>query len=331
MTCWPRAMGIAGAAIVASWMLAARAQTADAAMSYPDRPVRIVVGLGPGTPPDVRARQIAQKLSAEWRQPVIVENRPGAGGQVAMEVVARAAPDGYTLAMASQSTLTIMPHLRRLPFDPFKDFVPVTGIGFAPILLVTSGKLPVASAHQLIEHAKRNPGALSAASYGEATINHLALEQFNRSNGVRITHVPYGDGARAVTDLLNGQVQLSFDFLHLTRAHVRSGSLKALAVSGSKRLSAYPDIPTFAEAGVSGMDTVGGWLGLVAPANTPLAIVRKFQAAVARTFEDPELVAQITELGAYAGASSPDEFAAFIRSEHARWGRLIADAGIRLE
>lgn len=331
MSRWSRACAITLASIVAACAPGAQAQATDTVSSYPDRPVRIIVGLGPGTPPDVRARQIAQKLSAQWRHPVIVENRPGAGGQVAMEFVARSAADGYTLGMASQSTLTIMPHLRKLPFDPFKDFVPVTGIGFAPILLLANGTLPVASARELIDHAKRNPGTLNAASFGEATINHLALEQFNRANGVKITHVPYGDGARAASDLTSGQVQLSFDFLHLTRPHVRSGRLKALAVSGSRRLSAYPDIPTFAEAGVSGMDAVGGWLGIVAPANTPASIVRKLHAAVARAFEDPELVALITELGAEAYASSPDEFAAFIRSEHARWGRLIADAGIRVE
>lgn len=309
----------------------AQAQPADPATQYPKRPVRVVVPSGPGSPPDVRARQIARKLEAEWGQPVIVENRPGAGGQIALELVARSAPDGNTLGMAGPSPLTIAPHLRKQPFDPLKDFVPVAGIGYAPILLIANGALPVATAKQLLDHARVNPGQLNAASWGEATTNHLALELFNRANGVRIAHVPYSDGSRAVTDLLSGQVQIAFDWLHLTRDHVRTGRLKALAVSGSERLPSYPDIPTFAEAGVSGMDSVGGWMGFVAPAGTPAGIARKIHSAVVRAFEDPEIRTQTADLGAYTTVRTPEEFAALIRSEHARWGKLIADAGIRVE
>lgn len=331
MAVFAHAYATACAATVLALASPVMAQATDAAAQYPNKAVRIVVGLGPGTPPDVRARQIAQRLSVAWGQPVLVENRPGAGGQIALEHVARAAPDGYTLGMAGQSTLTITPHLRNQPFDPLKDFVAVAGIGYAPILLIANGKLPVADARQLIDHAKNNPGKLNAASWGEATINHLALELFNRANGVQIAHVPYQEGgSRAVGDLMAGEVQLAFEFLHLTRGHIKTGRLKALAVSGSQRLPAYPEIPTFAEAGVTGMDSVGGWLGFVAPAHTPPEIARKLQSAIARVFEDPEIRAQTAELGAYAAVSTPEEFAAFIRSEHARWGKLIADAGIRL-
>jgi tripartite-type tricarboxylate transporter receptor subunit TctC len=307
------------------------ALSAQAAAEYPDRPVRVVVPAGPGSPPDARARQIARKLEIEWRQPVVIENRPGAGGQIALEAVARAAPDGYTLAMAGGSVLTVMPHLRKQPYDPLKDFVPVAGIGYAPILLLVTSALPVTDAKQLVEHARQNPGKLNAASYGEGTTNHLALELFNRSNQVRITHVPYGDGSKAVTDLLGGHVQMAFDWLHLTRGHIRNGRLKALAVSGDRRLPSYPDIPTFAEAGIAGMDAVGGWLGFVAPAGTPKDIARKIHAAVARAFEDPEIRSETLDLGAYTTVRSPEEFEALIRSEHARWGRLIAEAGIRIE
>jgi tripartite-type tricarboxylate transporter receptor subunit TctC len=312
-------------------VLPARAQTTDPVAQYPDRPVRLVVPSGPGTPADVRARQIGQKLAADWGQAVVVENRPGAGGQLALELVARAAPDGYTLGMAGGSQLTILPHLRKLPFDPMHDFVPAAGIGYAPILLIANGALPASSAQQLLDFARKNPGKLNAASSGEATTAHLALELFNRANGVQIAHVPYSDGGRVVTDLLSGHVQIAFDWLHLTRSHIKTGRLKALAVSGNQRLPSYPDIPTFAEAGISGMDSVGGWLGFVAPARTPQSVIRKIHAAVARAFEDPEIRAQTLDLGAYTTVRSPEEFAALIKSEHARWGKLIADAGIRVE
>ncbi len=318
------------AAIVAS-SLPARAQLADPVAQYPSRPVRVVVPSGPGSPPDVRARQIARKLELEWRQPVVVENRPGAGGQIALELVARAAPDGYTLGMAGPSPLTITPHLRQQPFDPLRDFAPVAGIGYAPILLLANGALPVSDAQQLLDHARKNPGKLNAASWGEGTTNHLALEVFKRANGVQIAHIPYSDGSRAVTDLLRGEVQIAFDWLHLTRGHIRNGRLKALAVSGHQRLPSYPDIPTFAEAGIAGMDSVGGWLGFVAPARTPDEIARKVHAAVARAFEDPEIRAETLDLGAYTTVRTPEEFAALIKTEHARWGKLIAEAGIRVE
>jgi tripartite-type tricarboxylate transporter receptor subunit TctC len=318
------------AAIVAS-SLPALAQVTDPAMQYPNRPVRILVPSGPGSPPDVRARQIAQKLEAEWRQPVLVENRPGAGGQIALEAVARAAPDGYTLAMSGPSPLTITPHYRKQPFDPLKDFAPVAGIGYAPILLLANGALPISDAQQLLDHARKSPGKLNAASWGEATTNHLALELFNRANGVQIAHVPYSDGSRAVTDLLGGQVQIAFDWLHLTRGHVKNGRLKALAVSGLQRLPSYPEIPTFAEAGIAGMDSVGGWLGFVAPGRTPHEIVRKIHAAVARAFEDPVIRAETLDLGAHTTVRTPEEFAALIKSEHARWGKLMAEAGIQLK
>jgi tripartite-type tricarboxylate transporter receptor subunit TctC len=318
------------AAILAS-SLPAQAQLTDPAAQYPSRPVRVVVPSGPGTPPDTRARQIAQKLQAEWGQPVVVENRPGAGGQIALQLVARAAPDGYTLGVAGASPLTIAPHLRKQPFDPLKDFAPVAGIGYAPILLLANGSLPVSSAKQLLDQARESPGKLNAASWGEATTNHLALELFNRANGVRIAHVPYSDGGRAVTDLLSGEVQIAFEWLHLTRGHIKTGRLKALAVSGHQRLPSYPDIPTFAEAGIAGMDSVGGWLGFVAPARTPDEIVRKIHAAVARAFEDAEIRAETLDLGAYTTVRGPEEFAALIKSDHARWGKLISEAGIRVE
>ncbi|HVL59366.1 MAG TPA: tripartite tricarboxylate transporter substrate binding protein [Burkholderiaceae bacterium] len=322
----------AGAVTAALFSPAAAAQQTDPAAVFPSKPVRIIVQTGPGSPPDVRARQIAQKLSAEWGQPVVVENRPGASGQIALEALARAAPDGHTLCLTGGAPLTITPHLRKQPFDPLKDFVPVAGIGFAPILLIVNGTLPVTDARQLLQYARKHPGRLNAATWGEATTPHLALEQFSRANDVQIAHVPYKEGSsRVVTDLIAGEVQMAFEWLHSTRAHIRTGRLKALAVAGSERLTGYPDIPTFAEAGVAGMDAIGGWLGFVAPANTPPAVVRKIGAAVARAFEDPELRAQTIEIGGYTNVRQPEEFARFIEDEYRRYGQLISEAGIRLQ
>jgi tripartite-type tricarboxylate transporter receptor subunit TctC len=310
----------------------ANAQTTDAAARFPQKTVRIVVGLGPGTPPDVRAREIAQKLSAAWGQPVLVENRPGAGGQLAMEQVARAAPDGYTLAMAGQSMLVIASHLKKLPYDPMKDFTPISRVGFAPILLIASGTLPVENAQQLVDLAKRRPGTLNAASWGTGTINHLALEQFNRVTGARIAHIPYNEGGgQIVVNLAAGEVQVAFDFLHLTRGLVRDGKLRALAVSGHKRLPAYPEIPTFAEAGIVGMDDVGGWLGIIAPAGTPAAVVDRINTGIAAALQDPVIRERFIATGADPSPTTPDEFGAFIRAEYVRWGKLVVDSGIRVE
>ncbi len=328
-TCTFRA-AFAVAALVGT--LPAFAQSRDPAAGYPNRPIRFIVGFAPGNPADIRARQIGQKLAEQWGQPVVVENRPGAGGQLAMEQVARAAPDGYTLTMAGQTPLAITPHLMKQPFDPLKDFTPVIRTGTAPIILVVNAGLPVRTVAELVDYAKRNPGKLNAASWGATTITHLALELFTRTSGVDIVHVPYKGGAgQAITELVGGQVQLAFDFFVQVGPQVKAGRLKALAVSGRERLRAMPDVPTFTEAGLREMETVGGWLGVAVPAGTPREIVGKLHEGIARILALPEVRASYAETGADPGGDTPEEFSAFIRSEHARWGKLIAEAGIRLE
>jgi tripartite-type tricarboxylate transporter receptor subunit TctC len=260
-----------------------------------------------------------------------VENRPGAGGQLALEQVAHAAPDGYTLVMAGQSPVTIAPHLAKLRFDPLKDFTPVTRTGKGAIVLVVNAQIPVRTVAELVDYANRNPGKLNAASWGPATVTHLALELFMRTAGVKITHVPYKAAGQAVAELVAGQVQLAFDFYPAIGPQVKTGRLRAIAVSGRERLPALPQVPTFLEAGVREMETVSGWQGVAVPAGTPREIVDRIQAAVARALALPDVRASYTETGFETGGDTPEEFAAFTNSEHARWGKLIADAGIRAE
>jgi tripartite-type tricarboxylate transporter receptor subunit TctC len=309
----------------------ALAQVSDAAAGFPSRPVRLVVPFGAGSGPDVRARQIGQKLAEDWGQPVVVENRPGAGGQLAMEQVAKAAPDGYTLVMAGQSAVAIAPHLSTLRYDPLKDFTPVTRTSQGTIILVVHSELPVRSVAELVDYARRNPGTLNAASWGSATITHLALELFMRSAGVRFTHVPYKSAGQAVAELVAGQVQLAFEFYPAVGPQVKSGRLRAIAVSGRDRIPALPHVPTFTEAGVREMESVSGWQGVAVPAGTPREIVTRLQAAVARVLALPDVRASYVDAGFVPIGDTPEAFAAYIRAEHARWGKLIAEAGVRAE
>ena len=322
-----RAACVLAALVVATPIFA---QSSDAT-GYPNQPVHLVVPFGAGSGPDVRARQLGQKLTEQWGQPVVVENRPGAGGQLAMGQVARAAPDGYTLVMAGQSPMAIAPHLVKLPYDPLRDFTAVTRTSRGPIILVVNPELPARTVAEFVDYANRNPGQLNAASWGAATITHLALERFMRTANVEIVHVPYKSAGQAVTELMAGRVQLAFEFYPTIGGQLKAGRLRAIAVSGRERLPALPEVPTFTEAGMQDMETVSGWQGVAVPAGTPREVVDKLQAAVARALALPDVQKSYTDSGFETVGDTPEEFAEFIRAEYARWGKLIAAAGIRVQ
>jgi tripartite-type tricarboxylate transporter receptor subunit TctC len=301
----------------------------SAGAAYPDHPIKIVVPVAPGGVTDVVTRVVASRLQESIGQPVIVDNRAGGSGIPAAELVAHAKADGYTLFMGTIGTLTVNPSVfPSLSYDPLKDFVPVSLVASAPTVLVVNPSVPVRSVRELIAYAKSHPGALNYASFGNATSPHLAGELFKSLAHVDIVHVPYKGGGPAMTDLLGGHVQMMFDNIITSLPHIREGKLRPLAVTAPTRSKVMPEVPTMAEAGLPGQE-VSGWVGLVAPAGTPPEIITLLSTEVARILRDPGTQSKIP--GADAVGSTPEEFGSFMRSETAKWARLVKDANIRAE
>ena len=303
--------------------------SASAGQAYPTKPVRIVVPFAPGGSTDVTARLVAQKLTDAWRQQVIVDNRAGAGGNIGAEAVARAAPDGYTLLLATTGVMAINHRLyRSLTYDALKDFAPVTQIGALPLILIVHPSLPARSAKELIALAKQKPGQLSYASSGIGSATQMTTELFRMMAGVDIVHVPYKGSGQAMTDLISGQVGVAFDQITSSLPQVQSGKLRALAVTSAKRFASVPNLPTVAEAGVAGYESVS-WNGIAAPAATPRDIVNRVQAEVARAIQTPDMKERFLKDGIEGIGSTPDQFAAHIRSERAKWEKVVDKAGIK--
>jgi tripartite-type tricarboxylate transporter receptor subunit TctC len=314
------------AAILCAGLFAVAAQAQD----YPAKPVRIVVPFPAGGPTDIVTRALGQKLTEEWKQQVIVDNRPGAGANIGAEHVVRSAPDGYTFLMAS-TIHNINPSLYpKLSYDPTKDFTPVSMTVEVAQVLVVHPSVPAGSIKEFIAYAKGNPGKLYYSSAGNGSQPHLAAELFKTMTGTSLTHVPYKGAPPAMIDLIAGQVQASFATSLSAVANVKSGKVKALGVSTSKRIPSLPDVPTIAEAGVPGYEA-SGFFGLVAPAGTPAAIVNKVNADVVRILKDPALVKQLSDQGAEARGSTPAEYGAFIREEVAKWAKVVKDSGAKID
>jgi tripartite-type tricarboxylate transporter receptor subunit TctC len=315
-------------AALAALMIAAAA----GAQEYPNRPIRIVVPFPPGGLVDTVARLISSKLADALGQrglPVVVDNRSGAGGSLGTEMVAKSAPDGYTLLMVVD-THAVNPHIyRSLRYNIFTDLAPISLVVKIPLVIVAHPSLPADSIKELVALAKSKPGALSYASAGAGTAGHLAAEQFKLLAGIDIVHVPYKGGAPAITDLLGGQVQLSFIATSVTVPYVRANKLKALALSGTQRSAALPNVPTMAESGFPQLDT-GSWVGFLAPARTPAAIVTRLSTEVANILKDPDIRGKLTEQAMDIVGSTPAQFGAFVRSEHDKWGKLIKDANLNI-
>jgi tripartite-type tricarboxylate transporter receptor subunit TctC len=315
-------------ALLAAMACAIAAPVPDArSQSYPDRSVRVIVGLAPGGGTDTVGRVMTQKLGEVLGQPFIVDNRPSAGGNVAGELAARATPDGYTLIVVTPTHVVNPSLYHDLRYDAIKDFAPVGLIVNAQYFLSVSNSLPVASVKELLALAKSRPQPLSYASSGIGSANHLSGELFNSMAGIKMVHVPYKGGAPALNAVISGEVPVSFtSFAALPQS--RAGKLRTIAVTGSKRTPVAPDIPTIAESGVPGYEVVG-WYGMAAPAKTPRAIIQRLNATVNRVL--PELRDRYVNLGMDLGGGSPEEFGAFLKSERDKWARVVKLSGAKVE
>jgi tripartite-type tricarboxylate transporter receptor subunit TctC len=301
------------------------------AQAYPAKPVRIVVPFPPGGTSDILARTIGPRLSAEWGQPVMVDNRPGAAGNIAAEHVARAPGDGYTLFITTVGIHAIHPSLySKLPFDPLRDFTPVTNLVMLPSVLAVHPSIPVRSVKELIALAKKRPGDLSYSSAGSGSQPHLTAELFKTMTGVDLLHVPYKGAAQQLTDLVAGHVALTFATAPSAVPFIKGGQMRAIGVSSGKRASALPDVPTIAEAGVPGYEAVG-WNGMVAPANLPAPVLEKLNATVVKAFNLPEVRDRMISLAADPVTTTPAQFGAYIKAEIAKWAKVVKASGARLD
>ena len=317
------AIGVAGCAIAAN----VGGQTPD----YPTKPIRLVVPFPPGGATDLIARAVAQKLGETWGQSVVVDNRPGAGGNIGTELVARSAPDGYTLEMGTVGTHAINASLySKMPYDHVRDFVPVILVAGVPNVLEVNPALPVNSVQELIAYAKANPGKLNFASSGSGTSIHLSGELFKVMAGVQMTHVPYKGSAPALQDLIGGQVQLMFDNLPPSLPQIKAGKLRALAVTSAGRAPALPDTPTVAEAGLPGFEA-SSWFGVLAPAGTPPEIVNKLNAEIAKWLASPGAKEKLANVGANIAGGTPEDFARHIQAETAKWAKVVKESGAKVD
>jgi tripartite-type tricarboxylate transporter receptor subunit TctC len=307
------------------------ANAQDAAAGYPKKPIRIIVPFPAGGTSDVLARMVGQKLNAAWGQPVIVENRAGANGNIGADLVAKSEADGYTLLLMDVGNLAISPTLYpKLPFSPTANLTPVTLLAYSPHLLVTYPGLPVKSVNELISYSKAQKGKVNfAAAAGTGSATHLAGVLFARQTGLEWNYIPYKGGAQAITDLVGGQVDLTMNGMVATYPHVKDGKLRLLAVSSAKRLPQLPDVPTVGET-IPGFVS-GSWQGVMAPAGVPPAIVNKLNAEMARIVKMPDVREKMAAQGAEPQTNTPEEFGAWFKAEIAQWGKVIADAQIKLE
>jgi len=303
---------------------------AAAAQTYPDKPIRMLVGFAPGGTADIVARALAPRLTDQWRQPIVIDNRAGAGRVIASDLTAKAPPDGYTVVMISSSHAINAGLHKKLPYDSEKDFSGVALVASAPLVLVVYNGLAARSVQELVSLARTKPGQLKYASSGRGGTSHLAAELFNRMAGIRLVHVPYKGAAPALADVMSGQVQIIFPALPTTLSQIRSGRLRALGVTSTRRAASLPDVPTIAEAGVAGYDAAN-WYAVIAPAHTPKAFIATLNEGIVKALRSSEISEALLRQGADATPSTPAECERYLRSEIAKWRTVIRDAGIRAE
>jgi len=311
-------------------VLALLAPSAGAAQQYPVKPIRIVVGFAPGGPTDIYARLIGQKFTAAWGQPVIVDARPGASGTIGADLVAKSAPDGYTLFLPSFS-LAVNPSLySKLPYDLLRDFAPVAMYASVGHILVVHPSLPARSVKELLALARKRPDGVIYASAGNGTASHLAGELFNMMTGLKLTHIPYKGMAPAQTDTIGGQVSMLFDSLSTSLPAIRSGRLRPLAVTTLNRQSSAPEIQTLAESGLPGFE-LGAWYGLLAPTGTPQDIIQRLYAEVTKGLREPDARERLKVLGAEPVDKNPRAFGEHLRAEMVKWAKVVKAAGLKVE
>jgi tripartite-type tricarboxylate transporter receptor subunit TctC len=303
--------------------------SAAVAQNFPSKPLKLIVPFPPGQASDVISRMVGDELSKSLGQPVVVENRAGAGGNIGSNTGAKAAPDGYTLTTAT-AALPISKHVRKLPFDPESDFVPVTLMTITPLVLVARPDLPVTSVRELVEYAKKNPGKASFASSGVGTSHQLSGELFKTLAGIDLLHVPYQGSAPAHLDIMGNRIDMMFDNIVPVTPHIQTGALKALAVTTKARASSLPNVPTMAESGFPEFEAVA-WFGILAPAGTPKPIVDRLNKEINAILKRPEISAKLASMGAITVGNSPEEFRKFFSAEVAKWGPVVERANIKLD
>ena len=298
--------------------------------SYPDRPIRVIVPLAPGGGSDYTARYIGLRLADRVGQAVVVDNRPAASGIVGTELVAKAVPDGYTLLLAYSTHAQSAKLFTTLPYDPIKDFAPVTEVIATPLTLLIHPSVPASTVKEVVAYAKANPGKLNYGSSGPGSSPHLAAELFNSMAGIKTVHVPYKGVSQYITAQISNEIQFSFSNMFTTMPHWKAGRLKLLATGGSKRMEAMPDLPTIDEAGVPGFEALT-WYGFMAPAKTPRAVVDKLQREIAAIVKTPEVHQTFVSQGNEPLANTPDQFAKVIRDDAEKWGAIGKKLGVKLD
>jgi tripartite-type tricarboxylate transporter receptor subunit TctC len=301
------------------------------AQAFPSKPVKIIVPQTPGGASDALARIVGQKLSERWGQPVVIENKAGAGGNVGTDLVAKSPADGYTLLMSYVGTQAINGSLyRSLPYDPYKDFATVATLATVPFALVVNQNFPAKSVAELVAYAKTHPGQVNFGSAGNGSLNQLLGEMVNMSQGIKLVHVPYKGAAGALTDTIAGQVQMTFASLPSVAGHIRSDRLRALAVTGTRRSPAFPNVPTLGEGGLAGFE-LSPWFGLLAPAGTPDAVVRKINADVAEALRDKDLLEKFAAAGADPYPTAPEQFARILQDDIQKWSQVVKTSGAKID
>ncbi len=307
------------------------AAPALAQSDYPNKSIKIIVGFPPGQATDVIARLLAEKLTTVLGQPVVVDNKPGQGGSIGAAAAAKSPADGYTMLLSATAPLATNPNLYKdLPYEPVRDFAPITLVTNLPFVLVARPGLPVTNIRDLVALAKAQPGKLTFASSGNGSTSHLSMEMFKTATGTDFRHIPYKGSPQAFTDVIAEQVDVVFDTAVYALPQVRAGRVKLLAVASSKRSALIPDVATIAEQGVPGYDS-GAWLGALFPAGTPSAIVNRLNAEIIKIVRTPDMSERLNKLGGEPLSSTPEEFSAHIKSELRKWGKAVVDAGVKIE